>query len=279
MIDREEWGKFAPSFMQLAALGPGVGPARTLVERINKLAPFSTAKLVVDMGCGPGQVTDAILREHASELPTAARVIGADNSPQMLAQYTGRKAREVDGGKEYWARVETVTTDIHDCAALADDSVTHMLAGFVVFLVPEPVRAVEAMRRKLSPGGALAFSSWEGSDWQDLMYYPKKVRPDLVMPTLSADWTQPDGVRKQLQQIGFDNVQVEQTKGYWAFTDYDEVCRFILTKMPLAARVISQMSDEEVLQTHALMVADLKTKYPTVPAEMVGNATVAYCLK
>ncbi|KAG6361756.1 hypothetical protein INS49_009984 [Diaporthe citri] len=266
LINREEWSTFAPSFLQLAAQGPGVAPAHTMVEHINKLLPFSTATLVVDMGCGPGQVTDAILREHSTEIPTAASVIGADNNPQMLAVYTARKTNELKEGKEYWVRAGTATTDIHDCDAFSDDSVTHMLAGFVVFLVPEPARAVEAMRRKLAPGGALAFSSWASSDWQDLMYYPKKVRPDLVMPTPPTDWTQPDGVRTQLQQIG-------------AFTDYDEVCRFIITKMPLAARVISQMSDEEVLQTHALMVSDLKAKYPTVPAEMVGTATVAYCLK
>lgn len=279
MIDREEWSKFAPSFLQVAAQGPGVAPARTMVEHINKLLPFSTATLVVDMGCGPGQITEAILRQHSTEIPAAASVIGADNNPQMLAACTARKTKELNEGKEQWARAETTTTDIHDCAAFSDGSVTHMLAGFVVFLVPEPVRAVEAMKRKLAPGGALAFSSWASSDWQDLMYYPKKVRPDLVMPTPPTDWTQPDGVRKQLQQIGCRDIQVEQTKGYWAFTDYDEVCRFILTKMPLAARVISQMSDEEVLQTHALMVSDLKAKYPTVPAEMVGTATVAYCLK
>lgn len=265
--------------MQIAAQGPGVAPAHAMVEHTNRLPPFSGASLIVDMGCGPGQVTNAILEGHSAEIPTAARIVGADNSPQMLTAYTARKEKELGGGKEYWSRVETTTTDIHDCASFANDSVTHMLAGFVVFLVPEPTRAIEAMRSKLVPIGALAFSSWESSDWQDRMYYPKKVRPDLVMPTLPPDWTQPDGVRERLQQIGFQSVQVEQTKGYWAFTDYDEVCRFILTKMPLAARVISQMSDEEVLQTHALMVKDLKSKYPAVPAEMMGTATVAYCLK
>lgn len=265
--------------MQIAAQSPGVGPAQALVERTNQLVPFSTATLVVDMGCGPGQVTDAVLQRHAAELPTTARVVGADNNPQMLAQYGARQKRELSEGKEHWERVETATTDIHDCAAFTNDSVSHLLAGFVVFLVPEPIKAVEAMKSKLTSGGVLAFSSWEGSDWQDLMYYPKKVRPDLVMPTPPTDWTQPDGVRKNLQEIGFSEIQVEQTEGYWSFTDYDETCRFILTKMPLAARVISQMSDEEVVQTHKLMVSDLKAKYPSLPAKMVGKATVAYCLK
>ncbi|ROW07571.1 hypothetical protein VPNG_06841 [Cytospora leucostoma] len=279
LIDRGEWSKFAPAFMQLAAQGPGVAPAHAMAKRVNEILPFSSATLVVDMGCGPGQITASILQAYYTELPTATRIIGADNNPQMLAQYAARKQKELDDGHEYWARVETATIDIHNCAAFTDDSVTHMLAGFVVFLVPEPVKAIEAIRLKLVPGGVLAFSSWESSDWQDLMYYPKKVRADLVMPTPPVDWTQPDGVRKHLQEIGFGDIEVVHVEGYLSFTDYDEICRFILMKMPLAARIVAQMSDEEVLKTHALMVSDLKAKYPTVPAKMVGKATVAYCRK
>ncbi|CAN8098923.1 unnamed protein product [Discula destructiva] len=279
LIDREEWSTFAPSFMQLAAQGPGVAPAHAMAKRVNEMLPFSSATVVVDMGCGPGQITAAVLQGHSRVLPSTTKVIGADNNPQMLAQYTDRKQRELDNGNDSWERVEVLTTDIHDCAAFVDESVTHMLAGFVVFLVPEPVKAIEAIRSKLAPNGVFTFSAWESSDWQDLMYYPIKVRPDLVMPRLPADWTQADNVRKHLQDTGFRDVEVVQTEGHLPFTDYDEICRFILTKMPLAARVVARMTDEEVLQTHALMVSDLKTKYPTVPAKMVGKATVAYCRK
>lgn len=250
-----------------------------MAERVNELLPFTSATTVVDMGCGPGQITAAILQYYASALPTAARVVGADNSPQILTQYVARKQSEVDGGNESWGRVETVATDIHDCAAFDNETVTHMLAGFVIFLVPEPLKAIEAIKSKLTPGGIFAFSSWESSDWQELMYYPMKVKAGLVMPRLPKDWAEPESVRKNLQETGFQNVQIVQTEGYWPITDYDEVCRFILTKMPLAARVIAQMSDKEVLETLELMVSDLNAKYPTLPAKMVGKATVAYCQK
>ncbi|KAK7746480.1 hypothetical protein SLS53_002439 [Cytospora paraplurivora] len=275
LIDRGEWSTFAPAFMQLAAQGPGVAPAQAMAERVNEILPFSSARLIVDMGCGPGQITAAILQGYSAELPTATRIIGADNNPQMLSQYAARRQKELDSGHEYWTRVETATTDIHDCAEFANDSVTHMLAGFVVFLVPEPVKAVEAIKLKLAPGGVFAFSSWESSEWQDLMYYPKKVRADLVMPSPPPDWTQPDSVRQHLQKVGFQDIEVVHAEGYLPFTDYEEICRFILMKMPLAARVVAQMSDEEVLQTHALMVSDLKAKYPTVPAKMLGGHNVA----
>lgn len=265
--------------MQIAAAGPGIAPATEIVKHANTLAPFTTATIIVDMGCGPGQITNAVLQKHGSDLPAQAKVIGADNNPAMLAQYIARKNKEIGSGNTYWSRAETTLADIHDCAAFEDDSVSHMLASFVVFLVPEPIKAVEAMKKKLSPDGVLAFSAWASSEWQDLMYYPTRVRKDLSMPTLSDEWTQPSGVQAQLEKSGFKTFEVVQTEGYLSFTDYDEICRFILFKMPLAARVVAQMTDDEVLETLKLMVADLKAKHPTLPAKMVGTATIAYCRK
>ncbi|PSR82478.1 S-adenosyl-L-methionine-dependent methyltransferase [Coniella lustricola] len=279
LIDREEWSKFAPWFMQVAAAGPGVAPADDIVEHTNTLVPFATTTTVVDMGCGPGQITNALLQKYGAHLPAQAKVIGADNNPAMLAQYRMRRDKEIDAGHADWKRVEAILTDVHDCAAFEDNSLSHILASFVVFLVPEPAKAINAMREKLSPGGVLAFSAWASSEWQDLMYYPTKVRKDLFMPSPPAEWTQPAGVQAQLDKIGFQSIEVTQTTGYLSFTDYDEICRFILFKMPLAARVVAQMSDGEVLQTHALMVADLRDKYPALPAQMIGTATVAYCRK
>ncbi|KAI1820252.1 S-adenosyl-L-methionine-dependent methyltransferase [Xylaria intraflava] len=279
LIDSAEWSTFAPAFMQLVSSGPGVAPAKEMADHVEKLLSFSSATTVVDMGCGPGQITDAVLSKYEAILPPSAKVVGADSIEQMLAQYSGRKQREIANGHAYWQRAEAVQTDIHDCAAFADDSVSHMLAGFVVFLVPEPAKAVQAMKRTLAPGGVLAISSWRGSEWQDLMYYPKKVRPDLIMPILPTTWTSEEGVRQQLEAAGLKDVTVVETEGYMPFEDHDEICRFILTKMPLAARAIQQMTDDEILQTFELMKADLKAKYPTLPAKMVGQATIAYARK
>ncbi|KAI1322085.1 S-adenosyl-L-methionine-dependent methyltransferase [Xylariaceae sp. FL0255] len=265
--------------MQVASSGPGVKPAQDIVEHVNTLLPFSKATTVVDMGCGPGQVTNAVLEKYATVLPPTAKVFGADVNEQMLGGYNGRKQKEITSGNKFWERAETVQTDIHDCAAFADDSVSHMLSNFVVFLVPEPVKALHAMKRALTPGGVLAISAWRESEWADLMYYPKKVRPDLIMPELPPTWTAPEGVQEQLEAAGYKDVTVVEGEGYFPVQDYGEVCRFILTKFPLAARVMQQMSDEEIMKTYELMVADLKAKYPTLPAKMVGKATIAYARK
>ncbi|KAI1439029.1 S-adenosyl-L-methionine-dependent methyltransferase [Xylaria sp. CBS 124048] len=279
LIESQEWTNFAPAFMQLVSSGPGVAPAQEIAEQVEKLLSFSYATTIVDMGCGPGQITNAVLEKYSTIIPPGARLLGADSNEQMLGQYSGRKDREIASGHTYWSRAETVLTDIHDCNALEDNSISHMLASFVVFLVPEPAKAVQAMKRVLAPGGIIAISSWRTSEWQDLMYYPKKVRPDLVMPVPPTTWTSQEGVREQLEAAGFKDIKVVEAEGYMPFQDYGEICRFILTKLPLAARVIQQMTDEEVLQTFDLMKADLQAKYPSLPAKMVGKATIAYARK
>lgn len=250
-----------------------------MAKRANELLPFTKASVVVDMGCGPGQITDAVLQAHSSALPPTAKVVGADVNAQMLENYLKRKQREVESGNTYWSHAETAQTDVTDCAAFPDGSISHMLAGFLVFIIPEPEKAVQAMKRKLAPEGVLAMSAWKSSHWMDLMYYPMKVRPDLKMPTPPGEWSSIDGVRERLEKEGFKQVEVVETEGYLPFDDYAEICRFILTKLPLSSRVVAQMTDEELLRTHDLMVRDLKDWYPTVPAKMVGKATIAYAKK
>ncbi|ROV87782.1 hypothetical protein VMCG_10790 [Cytospora schulzeri] len=137
-----------------------------------------------------------------------------------------------------------------------------MLAVFSVFLVPKPVKAVEAFRFKLVPCGLFVFSSRESFLGEQRLagseVLPKESRADLIK---------------------FRAIEVVQADGYFPLTDHEEVCRFILTKMPLAARVITQISDEEVPYTQALMVSELEAKYPKVPSKIVGKAAVAYYRK
>jgi ubiquinone/menaquinone biosynthesis C-methylase UbiE len=265
--------------MQMISAGPGVAPAKHMAEHAEKLFSFSKSTTIVDMGCGPGQVTNAILEAHHAELPPSAKVLGADNNPQMLAQYTKRKNLEIEKGNSYWQLPETVEVDIHDCAAFQDNTVSHMLCGFVLFLVPEPAKAIAAMKRAMVPGGVLALSSMQSSEWVKLSSYPLKVRPDLAMPVPTNGCSSAEDVTRQLLDAGFRDIEVLPIESYMAFDDYDTVCRFILTKLPMAARALSQMTNEEVLKTHELMMADLKTWYPTLPAKLVGNVSVAYCRK
>ncbi|KAI0472148.1 S-adenosyl-L-methionine-dependent methyltransferase [Xylariaceae sp. FL0804] len=278
-----EWTKLAPGLIQQIASGPGVAPAQHMAKHSASLQPFSYPKtVVVDMGCGPGAVTNAILEAHHEQLAAAsAQIIGADNNAGMMAQYGGRKKAEIEKGNTWWERVELREVDIHDCsAAFADDSVTHMLCGLVVFLVPEPAKALASMKRVMAPGGVLAMSSMASSEWLTLATYPAEARPDLGPPLYPTNGCHtPEGAVSHLQEAGFRDIEIIETQCYMEFTDYETVIRFIMAMLPTAARVLAQMTKEEVAQVKDKMIADLKTWHPEVPGRMTGKIHIAYCRK
>ncbi|KAI0400621.1 S-adenosyl-L-methionine-dependent methyltransferase [Xylaria palmicola] len=230
---------------QMIAAGPGVAPAKHMAEH--------TASLAL---C------------HAQDRRASRRlceVIGADNNAKMLAQYNNRKKAEVEKGNTYWRCAEPLDVDIHNCSsAFADDSVTHMLCGFIVFLIPDPAKAIASM--KLS-GVTLSM-------------YPAKARPDLAGPPGPANGCSvPEDVTNHLKKAGFRDIEVVEVQSYMEFDDYETVCRFLLTKLPATSRVIAKMTNEEVLQTQDEMIADLKTWHPELPARMTGKVNIAYCRK
>ncbi|KAI0513084.1 S-adenosyl-L-methionine-dependent methyltransferase [Xylaria bambusicola] len=278
-ITDTEWSKVAPAMMQMMASGPGVAPAQHMAEHADKLLPFSKATVIVDMGCGPGQVTNAVFKAHHTNIPTSAKVIGADNNAEMLAQYNNQRNMEIEKGNSWWESAEILEVDVHKCDTLEDDSVSHMLAGFVLFLVPNPAQAISAMKRVMAPGGVLAMSAMVGGDWVTLSMYPLKVRPDLVMEVPSNSCTSHKDVTNHLKNAGFTDIEVIDVENYMEFDDYEVVCRFILNKIPMTARAIAQMTHEEITKTQDMMVADLRSWYPTLPAKMKGQTNVAYARK
>ncbi|KAJ8108974.1 hypothetical protein ONZ43_g6265 [Nemania bipapillata] len=246
-ITSTEWSEIAPTMMQMTASGPGVAPAQHMAEHADKLLPFSKATFIVDMGCGPGQVTNAVLEAHNANIPKSAKFIGADNNAEMLA-----------------------------CDALEDDSVSHMLAGFVIFLVPNPAQAIASIKRVMAPGGVLAMCAMLGGDWAKLSMYPLKVCPGLAMDVPPNGCSSREDVTNHLKNAGFTDIEVIDVENHMEFDDYDVVCRFLLNKLPMAARAIAQMTNEQIIQTQEMMVADLKSWYPTLPARMKGQTNIAY---
>ncbi|KAI1169432.1 S-adenosyl-L-methionine-dependent methyltransferase [Nemania sp. FL0916] len=279
-ITETEWSHIAPGMAQMVAAGPGVAPAKHMAEHSASLLPFlSPDTLVVDMGCGPGQVTNAVLEQHRDKL--AKKVIGADNNPQMLEQYNARQKGEIAKGNSYWEHAESKAVDIHDCAAaLADGSVSHMLCGFIVFLIPEPGKAIASMHRAMASGGVLAMSSLAGAEWMKLANYPTQIRPDLAAPIGPANGcSAPNEVRSHLEKAGFRDIEILEIQSYMEFDDYEFVTRFILNRLPQATRAVAKMTNEEVMQTQQKMIADLKSWHPELPAKMLGKVNIAYCRK
>ena len=109
-------------------------PPRDLLAQV----PLQRARLVIDLGCGPGNST-ALLVERFPQ----AEVVGLDSSPDMLA-----KARE---------RLPACAFIEADIAAWTPAPDTDLLfANAALQWVPDHPRVLRRLLEGLSPGGVLA---------------------------------------------------------------------------------------------------------------------------
>jgi ubiquinone/menaquinone biosynthesis C-methylase UbiE len=114
-----------------------------IVERVVE----PSRRLIVDLGCGPGGVTQLILDRLGDQ--TDARVIGIDPSPSALerarAAIRSRIAEFIEGTAEGLSRLVSHV-----------DLVVFLNA---IHLVPDKAQVLTGIRKTLKPGGVLAFNT------------------------------------------------------------------------------------------------------------------------
>ncbi|WP_254838963.1 class I SAM-dependent methyltransferase [Natronomonas marina] len=100
--------------------------------------PVETGDTVLDLGCGSGYAARAL-----READGAARAYGLDGAPEM-----------VENARSYTddPRVAYVVGDFQSLP-FADDSVDHAFSMEAFYYAPDPVGALEELRRVLRPGG------------------------------------------------------------------------------------------------------------------------------
>ncbi|MER6329350.1 methyltransferase domain-containing protein [Streptomyces sp. NPDC001034] len=143
----------AAVFDRSAATYEQVGPrffgpfGHLLVER----ARIRPGDRILDVGCGRGHV----LFPAAEATGPGGSVVGIDLAPAMVS-LTAEAA----------ADLPHVTVALGDAAApdFPDDEFDLILAGLVIFFLPEPDQALLEYRRLLRPGGRLAFSTFGRRD-------------------------------------------------------------------------------------------------------------------
>jgi ubiquinone/menaquinone biosynthesis C-methylase UbiE len=105
-------------------------------------------QVIVDLGCGPGAVTELILERVRGQQPPP-RVIGVDPSPSALAKaraaISSKFAEFVQGSAEWLSKL-----------VKSADTVVFLNA---IHLMPDKPQVLKEIRRVLKPGGQLAFNS------------------------------------------------------------------------------------------------------------------------
>jgi ubiquinone/menaquinone biosynthesis C-methylase UbiE len=169
--------------------------------------PISSTSIVHDNGCGPGVMTRNIIETLSPDMP---EIHATDLSSAMIEVLNGKGLQGVDTG-------------VMDCQELRfpDGMFTHSICTFVIFAVPDAVKAAKQMYRTLQPGGIVAVTTWEDVGWvAPHKLAQKRIRPDEDwLGPLPAEWTTEEKLRGVLEGGGFENVEVSRDSAGFTLED------------------------------------------------------------
>ena len=116
--------------------------------------PSPSSATWLDLGCGTGALTEAILEAAAPR-----RILGIDQSPAYLA-YARRRVMD--------RRLAFAVADVR-ALPVATGSADVAVSGLVLNFVPTPERALTEWRRVVRPGGVVAAYLWDYAGRMELL--------------------------------------------------------------------------------------------------------------
>lgn len=148
------------------------------VDLIALLGLLDEEWVVGDLGCGTGQVTEALA-------PFVSRVVAVDDSPEML-EAARRRLREAPGVEVRRGALEELP--------IADAQLDAAVVFLVLHYVVEPARALAEVARVLKPGGRLLLVDMTPHDREDLRQGMGHVWPGFAAESL-REWLEAAGLR------------------------------------------------------------------------------------
>ncbi|KAI5370718.1 Putative methyltransferase type 11, S-adenosyl-L-methionine-dependent methyltransferase [Septoria linicola] len=270
-----DWQEVAKIYKQLT-VSVSNRPIEAMLDKANALLPFSEATGIHDSGCGPGPVLSRLISKYGAQLPQDCTLSASDFSSGMIEQMEQVKKEEADRDPSSpWSRVETSVLDAMDLKGIEDGSKSHVTAGWVYFMTSSPQKCLAESLRVLKTGGALTCSSWEDSQWMQLMKLVHEVRPDAPVMKIPEEWQSTRGLQTELEQAGFSAVEAVQVEVEMHFDSYDALLDLLTTKLPHMVKTLSTWSQHEVARLRNIMEGRLREFCPTAPGKMTGVALVA----
>jgi SAM-dependent methyltransferase len=220
----ERLGKRNAIYRQLI---DGVNAEDLLFEAVKELGP----RRVLEVGCGAGEMAERIATELGAE------VVAVDTSQRMvdLTRERGIEARVAD--------VQALP--------FGDGEFDCVVAGWLLYHVPDRERAIDEIGRVLAAGGRFVAGTLADDNLADLWAFLGSPRErQLTFSTSNG--------RAQLERV-FPHVEERQAKGVVVFRTPQSMRDYVaanMTRAHLAAQVPDFDEPVEVRTHHTVFVAD-----------------------
>lgn len=187
--------------------------SREVATRFVPALDAPTLGVWVDVGCGTGALTEAVL--HHSQ---PAAVVGIDTSPAFV-QVAAEQIRD-----------PRVRFDVGDAADLPveADTVDVVVSGLVLNFLPDRAAALAEWWRVLCPGGLLGVYVWDYAGEMQLMrrLWDAAVELDPAAAELDegrrSAFCRPGALEELAEGAGFTEVRVDAIDVPTVFRDFDD---------------------------------------------------------
>jgi ubiquinone/menaquinone biosynthesis C-methylase UbiE len=227
--------------------------AETILDKssvVSNINQHNAAVNAFDIGCGTGAVIAALYDQVTKENWDNVKVLGGDISQAMLTYLDKR------GEKNGWTGLSTKIVDGADIQ-LENNQFTHVFANLIIFFLP--LGTMQKLFDLLQPGGFLGLTNWATLGWYPLLERAITNMADPPpCPTLSSihdlfqrgnDWHEPSFVKQQLEDAGFQDVEVvTEKKKNIQFGTPKQFCDNMMMPMKMIAMQWEESKREDIVK-------------------------------
>lgn len=198
----------------------GVEFFRPVARRLVELASIAPGSSVLDVGCGRG----AVVAAAAEAVGVEGHVLGIDISERMVA-------RALELIRAHGLTQADVAVADAENPPVDPDSLDAVLASMVLFIVPDPAKALRSYASALRSGGRLAFSTFAGGDiWEQVEATIRTFLPNLERPDRKQAWFGTTrGIEGLVRANGFSEIEIREEMQPVEFASTEAWYRWTLT--------------------------------------------------